>query len=164
MPQFLRHEICLLPFFTGCGRNTETGITGTSVADENAASTVNSATAADAVDANSGAGGSASSCDLNAEELARIESDLKHMENSFFLDQEFTDEEDIDWDAIYESRSQEDFEPNEYKCVSGKKIGDTYRVRLERLGTYQGEDKTAHSSFFRIIRELPPYMELIFPK
>lgn len=75
---------------------TETGTTGTSAADENAASTAGSATEADAADATAGAGGSASSsCDLNAEELAQIESDFKHMENSFFLDQEFTDEEDI---------------------------------------------------------------------
>ncbi len=70
-----------------------------------------------------------------------------HMENNFFLCQEFSDEDDIDWEAIYKRRTQDTFEPDQYKCVSGGKLGYTYRVRLELVGIPKNEEKAAHSSY-----------------
>ncbi len=84
---------------------------------------------------------------MSREELAEIESDFMHMENNFFLDQEFADEDDIDWEAIYERRSKDTFEPDEYKCVSGNKKGYLYRVRLERVDAYPNKEKADYSSF-----------------
>ena len=118
---------------------------GTGEADASASSSddeaKNSATAAQTSST------STSSTNLSAEELAEIEADFMHMENNFFLCQEFSDEDDIDWDAIYKRRTRDTFEPDQYKCVSGGKIGYTYRVRLECAGIPENEEKAANSSY-----------------
>lgn len=107
----------------------------------------NSGSAASNSGASTSSPAASSSSNLSAEELAEIEEDFMHMENNFFLCQEFSDEDDIDWEAIYKRRTQDTFEPDQYKCVSGGKLGYTYRVRLELVGIPKNEEKAAHSSY-----------------
>lgn len=107
----------------------------------------NSGSAASNSGASTSSTATASSSNLSEEELAEIEKDFMHMENNFFLCQEFSDEDDIDWEAIYKRRTQDTFEPDQYKCVSGGKLGYTYRVRLELVGIPKNEEKAAHSSY-----------------
>lgn len=126
------------------GTSSDAAFAGESGADVSAKD--NSGSAATAA-AQTSTAATSSSSNLSAEELAEIEADFMHMENNFFLCQEFSDKDDIDWEAIYERRTQDTFEPDQYKCVSGGKLGDTYRVRLERVGIPKNEEKAAHSSY-----------------
>lgn len=141
---------------SAAGTSSDAASAGKSGADVSAKD--NSGTTATATVQNSGSAASnsgaststtatASSSNLSEEELAEIEEDFMHMENNFFLCQEFSDEDDIDWEAIYKRRTQDTFEPDQYKCVSGGKLGYTYRVRLELVGIPKNEEKAAHSSY-----------------
>lgn len=132
---------------------TSAGKSGADVSAKDNSGTTATATVQNSGSAASNSGAStsttatASSSNLSEEELAEIEEDFMHMENNFFLCQEFSDEDDIDWEAIYKRRTQDTFEPDQYKCVSGGKLGYTYRVRLELVGIPKNEEKAAHSSY-----------------
>ena len=68
---------------------------------------------------------------VSEEELQTFEEAFSHMEYNSLLTREFSEEEALEWEDIYEERRTDAFVPEEFRCVSGKRLQDVYTLRVE---------------------------------